>query len=96
MLRADSRKSSLFLFCIPWAPPFFTHVLIQVIDLQHGEEGGEGGEVEEKQNLLGGVDSALRNGPESKILRADSRKSSLIWFGIPRAPHLFQLTFSFK
>ena len=68
---------------------FSTHVLIEVIFLRHGEEGQDGGEVEEQQNISGGVDLALRNGPESKVLGADSRKSSLFWFRIPPAPHHF-------
>ena len=56
---------------------FSTHVLNQVFVLRHGEEGGERGEVEEQQNLSGGIDSALRNGPESKNFKSDSRKALL-------------------
>ena len=97
MLGANSRKSSLFRFGIPGAPNLYlTHILIQVIVLQHGEEGGDRGEVEEQQNLSGGVDLALRNSPESKMLGADIRKSLIFWFGIPLALNLFQLWFSFK
>ena len=72
------------------------YVLIQVIVLRHGEEGGEGGEVEEQPNLSRGVDSALKNGPEYKMLGEDSRKSSSFGFRIPQAPHYFPLTFSYK
>ena len=40
---------------------------------------------------------ALRNGPKSKMLGANSRKSSLFRFGIPGVPNIFfYLTFSFK
>ena len=44
----------------PWAPhPYSTHVLIQVIVLVYGEEGGEGGEGGEgweQHNVAWGVD----------------------------------------
>ena len=64
MLGADSSSSSLFLLWHPLIPPsFFTLVLVQVIVIQHGDKGREGGEVEEKRNLFAGVDSGLRNGP---------------------------------
>ena len=86
MLGADSRKSLLFWFGIPRAPAVLvTHILIQVILLQHGKESGEGGEEDEQRSLYEVVDSALRNGLESKMLGADSRRSSLFCFGIPRA-----------
>ena len=66
---------------------------MQAIVLWHEEEGREGGEVEEQQNLSRRVDSALRNGPEAKMLGADSRKLSSFRFNIPQTPHYFQLTF---
>ena len=60
----------------PWAPhPYSTHVLIQVIVLRHGEEDGEGGVVEDQQNISVGVYWALRKGLEYKMLGADSRRS---------------------
>ena len=63
MLGTDSRKLLLLWLRISRATQFSTHVLIQVIFLRHGEEGGEGGEVEEQHILFGGVHSTLRNGP---------------------------------
>ena len=87
ILGADNIESSLFWFCIPRSPPFFsTHVLIQVNVLWHGEECGEGGEVEKQNDLSGGVDKALRNGLESKMLGTDSTKSLLFRFGILKVP----------
>ena len=47
--------------------------------VEEGDKGGdgqEGGEVEDQHNLFAGVDWALRNGPESKILGANSMKLS--------------------
>ena len=71
---AGSRRYSGLVF--PWAPhPYSTHVLIQVIVLRHGEEGGEGGVVEDQQNISVGVYWALRKGLEYKMLGADSRRS---------------------
>ena len=65
----DSRKSSSFSFNIPQTPHYFQLAFsFKLIVLRHGEEGEEGGEVEEQRNLSGGVDSALRNSPESKML----------------------------
>ena len=43
--------------------------------------------MEEQQNLSGGVDLALRNGPESKMLGVDSSKFMSFSFCIPRPPH---------
>ena len=54
-----------------------THVLIQVIVLRHGEEGGVGGEEEEHQNLSGGVNKAPQNGPRSIFLGAAGGRSEL-------------------
>ena len=89
MLGADSRKSSLFWFDIAGPPLFSTHVLIQVMVLWHGEEGREGGEVEEQQNLSEGVDSALRNGPESKTVRRRQQEVVVILVWHPLEPPSF-------
>ena len=66
----------------------FNQVLIQVIVLRRGEEGEEGGEVEEQQNLSGGVDSEIRNGPGSpKCSEQTAGSRHYSGYTFPRAPH---------
>ena len=92
MQDAGSRQQEVVVILV-WHPQgplsFLTHVLIQVIILCHGEAGREGGEVYEQHNISRGVDLALRNGPESKMLGADSRKLLLFWWCIHRPPRYF-------